>query len=171
VVFRGAAGGEHLNFGFMAIFTHLFPKIAFVLIMVQNSANLPMALAAFTLIQSAAKNLRFNLNSVFQQTGDLASQLSNLRAIYAVSEIQNQVIDGAKKLQNSREGISLEFKWVLAATSSNAPSLDPRDVSFKYPGSKSYALQRVSFRVQQGQLCVREYPTFERIVSFPTRSS
>jgi len=116
VVFRGAAGGEHLNFGFMAICTHLFPKIAFVLIMVQNSANLPMALAAFTLIQSAAKNLRFNLNSIFQQTGDLASQLSNLRAIYAVSEIQNQVIDGAKKLQNSREGISLEFKWVLPAT-------------------------------------------------------
>jgi hypothetical protein len=116
VVFRGAAGGEHLNFGFTAIFIHLFPKIAFVLIIVQNSANLPMALAAFTLIQSAAKNLRFNLNSVFQQTGDLASQLSNLRAIYAVSEIQNQVIDGAKMLQNSREGISLEFKWVLTAT-------------------------------------------------------
>jgi hypothetical protein len=95
--------------------THSFLKIVFVLIMVQNPANLPMALAAFTLIQSAAKNLRFNLNSIFQQTGDLASQLSNLRAIYAVSEIRNQVIDGAERLQNSREGICLEFKWVLAA--------------------------------------------------------
>jgi len=68
-----------------------------------------MALAAFTLIQSAAKNLRFNLNSIFQQTGDLANQLSGLRAIYAVSEIQNQVVDGAEKLQDSHEGISLEF--------------------------------------------------------------
>ena len=81
-----------------------------MLIMVRNSANLPMALAAFTLIQSAAKNLRFNLNSIFQQTGDLTSQLSSLRAIYAVSEIRNQVVDGTEKLQNSREGISLEIK-------------------------------------------------------------
>jgi len=89
--------------------THLFPEIAFVLIMIRNSANLPMALAAFTLIQSAAKNLRFNLNSIFQQTGDLANQLSGLRAIYAVSEIRNQVVDGAEKLHDSGEGISLEF--------------------------------------------------------------
>ena len=72
-----------------------------------------MALAAFTVIQSTAKNLRFNLNSIFQQTGDLASQLSNLRAIYAVSEIRNQVVNGTEKLQNSREGISLEFEWVF----------------------------------------------------------
>jgi hypothetical protein len=75
-----------------------------------------MVLAAFTLVQSTAKNLRLNLNSIFQQTGGLASQLSSLRVVYAVSEIKNQVVDGAEKLKNSREGISLEFEWVLAAT-------------------------------------------------------
>ena len=100
----------------MTTLTHLFPKIAFVLIMVRSSANLLMALTAFTIIQSTAKNLRFNLSSIFQQTGDLASQLSNLRAIYAVSEIRNQVVDGTKTLQDSREGISLEFEWVLGIT-------------------------------------------------------
>jgi hypothetical protein len=92
----------------------LFPEIAFVLVMAQSSANLPMALAAFTLIQSAAKNLRLNLSSIFQQTGDFASQLSNLRAIYAVSEIKNQIIDGTEKLDPNCEGISLEFMLVLA---------------------------------------------------------
>jgi len=51
----------------------MFPKITSVLIMVRNSANLLMALTAFTIIQSTAKNLPFNLNSIFQQTGDLAS--------------------------------------------------------------------------------------------------
>jgi len=76
-----------------------------------------MALTAFTIIQSTAKNLRFNLNSIFQQTGDLSSQLSSLRAIYAVSEIRNQVVDGTKKLQNGHEGISLEFEWVFGITS------------------------------------------------------
>lgn len=69
-----------------------------------------MALAAFTLIQSAARNLRLNLYSIIQQTGDMASQLSNLRAIYAVSEIKNQVVDGAENLETNLEGISLEFE-------------------------------------------------------------
>jgi hypothetical protein len=78
--------------------------------MVRNPANLPMALAAFTLIQAAANNLRLNVNSIFQQTGDLASQLSNLRAIYAVRNIQNQVVDGTERLKTSCEGISLEFE-------------------------------------------------------------
>ncbi|KAH9043588.1 HlyB/MsbA family ABC transporter [Lactarius hengduanensis] len=114
------------------------PEIAFILIVSQKLVNFPMALAAFTLTQSAAKNLRLNLNSIFQQTGDFSSQLSNLRAIYAVSEIENQVVDGTEDLNPSRDGVSLEFE----------------DVSFKYPGSKSYALRHVSFKVQPGQLCV-----------------
>ncbi|KAI0297498.1 P-loop containing nucleoside triphosphate hydrolase protein [Multifurca ochricompacta] len=114
------------------------PEIAFVFIMARNMSNLPMVLAAFTLVQSAAKNLRLNLNSILQQTGDFASQLTNLRAIYGVSEIENQIIDGTQRLDPSFAGISLEFQ----------------DVSFQYPGSKTYALRRVSFRVKQGQLCV-----------------
>lgn len=73
-----------------------------------------MALAAFTLIQSAAKNLRLNLNSIFQQTGDFASQLSSLRAIYAVSEIKNKVKDGTESM-NARDGLSLQFELVTAA--------------------------------------------------------
>jgi len=88
----------------------VFLEVAFVLIIVRKPDNLPMALAAFTLIQSAAKNLRLNLNSIFQQTCDLASQLSNLRAIYAVSEIENHVVDGNERLEIGCEGISLEFE-------------------------------------------------------------
>jgi hypothetical protein len=82
--------------------------------MTRKSTNLPMALAAFTLIQSAARNLRLNLNSIFQQTGDFTNQLSNLRAIYAVSEIKNQILDGTEKLEPIYEGINLEFKLAHA---------------------------------------------------------
>jgi hypothetical protein len=74
-----------------------------------------MVLAAFTLVQSTVKNLRLNLNSFFQQTGGLANQLSSLRVVYSVSEIKNQVVDGTEKLKSSREGISLEFEWVITA--------------------------------------------------------
>jgi hypothetical protein len=49
-----------------------------------------MALAALTLIQLAAKNLRINSNSIVQQTSEFASQLSGIRAIYAASEIDNK---------------------------------------------------------------------------------
>jgi ABC-type transport system involved in cytochrome bd biosynthesis fused ATPase/permease subunit len=129
---------------------------------VRDPGNLPMVLAAFTLVQSTAKNLRLNLTSIFQQTGGLANQLSSLRVVYSVSEIKNQVVDGTEKLKSSREGISVEFEWVLlsAIFPSNTYSWHLRNVSFRYPGSKSYALRRVSFRVQQGQLCVREYLTW-----------
>ena len=90
------------------------PQIAFILIVSRKQVNFPMALAAFTLIQSAAKNLRLNLNSIFQQTGDFASQLSSLRAIYAVSEIKNKVKDGTESM-NARDGLSLQFELVTAA--------------------------------------------------------
>jgi hypothetical protein len=80
-----------------------------------------MILAAFTLVQSTAKNLRLNLNSIFQQTGGLANQLSSLRVVYSVSEIKNQVADGTEKLKSSREGISLEFEWVYTAMFSRIP--------------------------------------------------
>ena len=76
-----------------------------------------MAFAAFTLIQSAAKNLRINLNAIIQQTGDFAGQLSNLRTIYAVSEIENKVLDGTESLNTTGnpDGLGLEFELVIAA--------------------------------------------------------
>jgi hypothetical protein len=64
----------------------------------------------FTIVQSTAKKLRLNLNSIFQNIGGFASQLSSLREVYSVSEIKNQVEDGTEELQNSCEGISLEFE-------------------------------------------------------------
>ena len=73
-----------------------------------------MALAAFTPIQSAAKNLRLSLNSIFQQTGSFAGQLSNLRAIYGVSKIENKVLDGTEILNPNPDGLSLEFELIIA---------------------------------------------------------
>ena len=82
-----------------------------------------MALAAFTLIQSAAKNLRLNLNSIFQQTGDFASQLSSLRAIYAGSEIKNKVKDGTESMTTDRDhGLRLQFELVTVAAPQSTSS-------------------------------------------------
>ena len=76
-----------------------------------------MALAAFILIQSAAKNLRLSLNSIFLQTGNFAVQSSSLCAIYAVSEIENKVLDGTKILNLTPDGLNLEFELIIATAS------------------------------------------------------
>ena len=100
--------------GLYSFFLTGFLQIAFILIVSRKQVNFPMALAAFTLIQSAAKNLRLNLNSIFQQTGDFAGQLSSLRAIYAVSEIENKVLNGTEDIKPNPDGLSLEFELVIA---------------------------------------------------------
>jgi ABC-type multidrug transport system fused ATPase/permease subunit len=54
-----------------------------------------------------------------------------------------------------------------------------RNVSFKYPGCEEWALRKVSFRIEKGQLCVREYShrfgynilTFSRQVIVGTNGS
>jgi len=80
-----------------------------------------MALAAFTLIHTAAKDLRLNLTSIFQQSNDFSHQLSNLRAIYAISEIENQVVDGTENLKPQLDGVSLEFELVVATPRQAVP--------------------------------------------------
>ena len=115
--FAGEVPEVNVNHRRYISFSDSFLEIAFILILLtRRQVNFPMALAAFTLIQSAAKNLRLNLNSIFQQTGDFASQLSSLREIYAVSEIENQVIDGPENLNPNRDGVSLQFELVNPAS-------------------------------------------------------
>jgi len=58
-----------------------------------------------------------NVRTLFQQTGSVSERLSALRKLYEVGNIPNQVIDGAvsfpENAQSIRDGISLEFRYVL----------------------------------------------------------
>jgi hypothetical protein len=58
-----------------------------------------------------------NVRTLLQQTGNVSERLSALRKLYEVGNIPNQVIDGAVPFpengQSIRDGISLEFRYVL----------------------------------------------------------
>ncbi|KAL0564952.1 hypothetical protein V5O48_017080 [Marasmius crinis-equi] len=68
--------------------------------------------------------------------------LINIRRLYEIIELPNRIPDGTvpfpEDQQALRSGISVEF----------------RDVSFRYPESEAYALHRLSFKIEKGQLCV-----------------
>ncbi|KAI0301012.1 HlyB/MsbA family ABC transporter [Multifurca ochricompacta] len=118
------------------------PQIVFTLRAVQQPSSIPVSLTSLHLVQGASNTFMMHFRVLLQETGTFSKKLSTLRKLYESGNIPNKVVDGTTPFpennQSIRDGISLEF----------------RKVSFRYPGSESYALRDVSFAVKPGQLCV-----------------
>ncbi|KAK0432902.1 P-loop containing nucleoside triphosphate hydrolase protein [Armillaria borealis] len=118
------------------------PQIAFTLRAVQKPASIPLSLASLNLISSSASSFTFTLYSLFRGSSSVAERIASIRQLYEVGKMENRVADGAipypENPQTLNSGISIEF----------------RNVSFKYPGTETLALNKVSFTIRQGQLCV-----------------
>ncbi|KAK0202956.1 P-loop containing nucleoside triphosphate hydrolase protein [Desarmillaria ectypa] len=118
------------------------PQIAFTLRAVQQPASIPLSLASLNLISSSATSFTFTLYSLFRGSSSVAERIASIRQLYEVGKMENRVADGAipypENPQTLSSGISVEF----------------RNVSFRYSGSETYALHKVSFTIRQGQLCV-----------------
>jgi hypothetical protein len=58
-----------------------------------------------------------NVRTLLQQTGNVSERLSALRKLYGAGNIPNQVEDGTVPFpengQSIRDGISLEFRYVV----------------------------------------------------------
>ncbi|EDR16100.1 uncharacterized protein LACBIDRAFT_301848 [Laccaria bicolor S238N-H82] len=121
---------------------HQLPQLVFTLRAVQHPASIPLSLASLTLITQTTQSFTLTLFSFFDGTSSIANKLSSIRKLYEVGNIPNQVLDGTLPFPEDQsfllQGLSIQFI----------------DVSFKYPGSESYALRRVSFKIEKGQLCV-----------------
>lgn len=118
------------------------PQVMFALQAVQYPASIPLSLASMHLIEQTANTLGYQLYRFIEQFGSMAEQLVKLRQLYDVAQIPNIVKDGREPFpedaQKMRAGLAIEFK----------------NVSFKYPGSDTYALRNVSFNIFPGKLCV-----------------
>ncbi|KAH9174040.1 HlyB/MsbA family ABC transporter [Lactarius sanguifluus] len=118
------------------------PQIIFTLQAVKKPMSIPVSLASLHLLQQSSNTFMMTINDIFQKMGSISDRLSSLRRLYEAENIPNKVVDGTipfpVNAQSISDGISLEF----------------RNVSFRYPGSKQYALRDVSFKVLSGQLCV-----------------
>ncbi|KAJ7151708.1 P-loop containing nucleoside triphosphate hydrolase protein [Mycena filopes] len=118
------------------------PQIVFTLRAVQYPSDIPLSLASLNLITQTTTTFSRTLFDLFDQTGSVAENLANVRKMYETYTIPNVVSDGAKPFpedqQSLKLGVAVEF----------------RNVSFRYPGSKTDVLRNVSFKIRQGQLCV-----------------
>ncbi|KAF8554561.1 P-loop containing nucleoside triphosphate hydrolase protein [Imleria badia] len=118
------------------------PQIVFTLRAVQYPASIPLSLASLTLINQTANSFSASLFGLFGESFSLAEQFASVQKLYEINNIRNRIVDGnvpfPEDQQTLRHGISIEF----------------RNVSFRYPGSESYALHNVSFKIGAGQLCV-----------------
>lgn len=118
----------------------------FTLRAMQYPASMPVSLASLNLLQTTTSHFAFTLWRFFDQTSSITEQLATVRRLYDVAKIPNRITDGTvpfpEDAQSIRHGVALEF----------------RNVSFRYPGSETYALKNVSFKISAGQLCVGNPP-------------
>ncbi|KAF9242362.1 P-loop containing nucleoside triphosphate hydrolase protein [Melanogaster broomeanus] len=118
------------------------PQIVFKLRAVQYPVSIPLSLASLTLINNTASSFTSNLFGLFGESFSLAGQFASVRELYQIPNISNRVVDGKVPFPENQQtvlhGISIEF----------------RNVSFRYPGTKKDALHNISFKIGAGQLCV-----------------
>ncbi|KAG2084537.1 P-loop containing nucleoside triphosphate hydrolase protein [Suillus discolor] len=117
---------------------HVLPQIVFSLRVVKNPTTTPVSLASLIWIKQAFDPY-FSISSMFSI---LTTNLAQIRDLYEIENIRNQVVDGTEPFPENQQslanGISVEFK----------------NVSFQYPGRDRCALRNVSFKIEAGQLCV-----------------
>ena len=130
---------------------------------VRQPLSIPLSFASLNIVTRTATSFTHTLFTLRNDTASIADTLTSVRLLYEVAKIPNRVKvksgkDSSETLiehnpdpddpllgkpfpedQQSLElGISVEF----------------RQVSFKYPGSNTYALHNTSFKIERGQLCV-----------------
>ena len=137
-------------------------QIVFTLRAMQHPASMPMSLASLYLIEEATNTFMGNIWELLTSAKSVSEQLSSVRKLYEVHNIVNKVPDGTipfpEDASKIRFGIELEFRCVIGAymhSWARLTSMAIRNVTFKYPGAANYALQNISFKLVEGQLCVR----------------
>ncbi|TFK24290.1 HlyB/MsbA family ABC transporter [Coprinopsis marcescibilis] len=118
------------------------PRVIFCLRAVQYPASIPISLTSHQLVTSTVQSFSSSLFDLFEQTSSIAEKLQAVRKLYDSSLVPNRLKDGQIPFPEDQariaQGVELEF----------------RNVSFRYPGIDTYVLENVSFKIDQGQLCV-----------------
>lgn len=97
--------------------------------------------------------------------------LSSVKLLYQITQIPNQVKvhHGSKNTDTRRAERLWDPNVDPDDPSFGVPfpeddkalelgvSIEFRNVSFVYPGSNAYALRNISFKIEQGQLCVGSF--------------
>ena len=137
---------------------------------VRQPLSIPLSLASLNIVTRTATSFTHTLFTLRNDTTSIADTLSAVRQLYEVAKIPNRVkVDHHSPKEQSRKEsseIALEHNPdpddpLLGIpfpedkqSSELGISVEFCQVSFKYPGSNTYALQNISFKIESGQLCV-----------------
>jgi len=137
------------------------PEVLYLLRAAEHPASIPISIASMRLVQEATSNFMSAFMGFLNESGSIAERFHKVRQLYEIENIPNNVVDGKisfpEDKQTLKSGMSVEFRSVFQPPYRGTPYSSPnRNVSFKYPGSEALALRNVSFKIDKGQLCVRE---------------
>jgi len=139
------------------------PRVIFCMRAVQQPASIPISLTSHQLVTSTVQSFSASLFDLVEQTTTIAEKLQSVRKLYDSALVPNKLKDGQIPFPEDqarllKDGVELEF----------------RNVSFRYPGNETAALENVSFKIRSGQLCVRtdtsSFKHFTRLISGIFRS-
>lgn len=108
----------------------------------QYPSSIPVSVAGLELIRRTVGSFYNSALQLIDESGSIVDRIESVKTLHDCSNIPNHIPDGTipfpENMQDLKSGISVEF----------------RNVSFSYPGSDQLVLDNVSWKIEQGQLCV-----------------
>lgn len=95
--------------------------------------NLTIGMLGFTI--STYKNMNWQVASLVNRLSSVIGNRKILETFYKIQNYNNQIVSGNTKLEDYNDGLSIEFK----------------NVSFRYPGSETWVLENISFKVDKDE--------------------
>lgn len=138
------------------------PEVLYLLRAAEHPASIPVSIASMRLVQETTSSFMNAFMGFLNESGSITERFHKVRQLYEIENIPNNVVDGDTSFpedkQSLNSGMSVEFRSVFLEPLYYGILHSPpnRNVSFKYPGSETLALRGVSFKIDKGQLCVRE---------------
>lgn len=155
----------------LALLTHFIDaehKVISTLRALRQPLSIPLSLASLNLVTKTTTSFNSSLLNIRDDTNSIADSLAAVRQLYEITKIPNRVkvqVLNEKSPKDPSE-TSIEHNQDPDDPLLGIPfpedqqslelgiSVEFCHVSFKYPGSDSYALKNVSFKIERGQLCV-----------------
>lgn len=118
---------------------------------VDAPASVPFSLATLHLVDSTMSSLTYKFSSLMDEIDGIAKSINNVRQLYYLLDVPNLIVSGTvpfpENAMDVKQGISIEFRNVSFSYSNKG--------SYGSPSTKrTFALKNVSFKIEQGQLCV-----------------
>ena len=136
---------------------------------VQQPLSIPLSFASLNIVTRTATSFTHTLFTLRNDTASIADTLTSVRLLYEVAKIPNRVkVNHLPKEKSGKDSFetTIEHNRDPDDPLLGIPfpedqqslelgiSVEFRQVSFKYPGSNTYALHNTSFKIDRGQLCV-----------------